>query len=103
MIRPTGRAVFIFVCGIPLALFVVIYDPSLWVLSFNYGALILLVAGTGALLAFPPRLLDVKVTVPERLYLGERGATPGTNAAVPWRRAATFRLHAGPRGGDDAA
>ena len=98
MIRPTGRAVFIFVCGIPLALFVVIYDPSLWVLSFNYGALILLVAGTDALLAFPPRLLDVKVTVPERLYIGERGATAVTIAAVRWRRATTFELIAEQRG-----
>ena len=98
MMRPTGRAVFIFVCGIPLALFVVIYDPSLWVLSFNYGALILLVAGTDALLAFPPRLLDVKVTVPERLYIGERGATAVTIAAVRWRRATTLELIAEQRG-----
>src|SRR5258705_308925 len=49
LIRPTARAVLIFVAGIPLALFVVIYDPSLWVLSFNYGLLVLLVAGTDAL------------------------------------------------------
>jgi len=98
MIRPTGRAVFIFVCGIPLALFVVIYDPGLWVLSFNYGAVILLVTGTDALLAFPPRLLDVKVMVPERLYIGERGATAVTIAAVRWRRATTFELIAEQRG-----
>jgi len=98
MIRPTGRAVFIFVCGIPLALLVVIYDPSLWVLSFNYGALVVLVAGTDALLAFPPRLLDVKVTVPERLYIGERGATLVTIGAVRWRRATSFELIAEQRG-----
>ena len=28
MIRPTGRAVFAFVCGIPLALIVAIYNPE---------------------------------------------------------------------------
>ena len=40
MIRPTARMVLIFVGGIPLALFVVIYDPALWPLSFNYGVLV---------------------------------------------------------------
>jgi len=36
---PHARMVLIFVGGIPLALFVVIYDPALWSLSFNYGVL----------------------------------------------------------------
>jgi uncharacterized protein (DUF58 family) len=98
MIRPTGRAVLIFVGGIPLALFVVIYDPSLWALSFNYGALLLLVAATDALLAFPPRLLDVKITVPDHLYIGERGASTVTIAATRWRRATSFELIAEQRG-----
>ena len=44
MIRPTARMVLIFVGGIPLALFVVIYDPALWPLSFNYGVLVVLAA-----------------------------------------------------------
>ena len=74
MIRPTGRAVLIFAGGIPLALFVVIYDPSLWVLSFNYGLLVALAAVTDVLLAFPPRLLKVKIVTPDKLYIGERGA-----------------------------
>jgi hypothetical protein len=98
MIRPTGRAVLAFAGGIPLALFVVIYDPGLWVLSFNYGALVLLVAGTDALLAFPPRLLDVKITVPEHLYIGERGASVLTMAATRWRRPTRFELIAEQRG-----
>jgi uncharacterized protein (DUF58 family) len=98
MIRPTGRAVLVFVCGIPLALFVVIYDPSLWLLSFSYGALVLLVTATDASLALPPRLLDVKVTVPERLYIGESGATTVTIAAPRWRRATRLDLIAEQRG-----
>ena len=44
MIRPTARMVLIFVAGVPLALFVVIYDPALWPLSFNYGVLVVLAA-----------------------------------------------------------
>ena len=92
MIRPTGRAVLIFVGGIPLALFVVIYSPSLWVLSFNYAILLLLAAGMDALLAFPPRLLNVKVAVPDGLYIGERDAITATIAGVRWPRTTRFDL-----------
>ncbi len=98
MIRPTGRAVLIFVCGIPLTLLVVIYNPSLWVLAFGYGAFVLLAAATDASLTFPPRLLEIKVTVPEALYIGERGASTATIAATRWRRATPFELIADQRG-----
>ena len=81
--RPTLRTVLFFLGGIPLALFVVIYEPTWWILSFNYGALVLLAAGTDALLAFPPRLLNVKVTTPDRLYIGERGAITVIISASP--------------------
>ena len=98
MIRPTGRAVFAFVCGIPLALIVAIYDPSLWVVSFAYGALVLLAAVTDASLAFPPRLLDLKLTVPDHVSIGDRGAIVATIAATRWRRTTTFELIADQRG-----
>src|SRR5262249_55666735 len=98
MIRPTGRAVLIFVAGIPLALFVAIYNPSLWALWFNYGLLLLVVAACDAWLAFPPRLLGAKVTVPDHLYIGEHGATIVTIAAARWRRATTFELISEQRG-----
>jgi uncharacterized protein (DUF58 family) len=98
MIRPTGRTVLIFGGGIPLALFVVIYDPGLWLLSFNYGILVVLAAGTDVLLAFPPRLLDIKVAVPDKVYIGERGAITATIAATRWRRPTRFELIAEQRG-----
>src|SRR5215475_7173519 len=98
MIRPTGRAVFVFVCGIPLALIVAVYDPSLWVVSFAYGALVLLAAVTDASLAFPPRLLDLKLTVPDHVAIGDRGAIVATIAATRWRRTTTFELIADQRG-----
>jgi uncharacterized protein (DUF58 family) len=81
MIRPTARAVLIFAAGIPLALFIVIYNPSLWVLSFNYGLVVVLITGTDLLLALSPRSLGVKVTTPDRLYIGENGAITVTLTA----------------------
>jgi uncharacterized protein (DUF58 family) len=98
MIRPTGRAVFAFVCGIPLALIVAIYDPSLWVVSFAYGALVLLAGVTDASLAFPSRLLDLKIAVPDHVAIGERGAITATIAATRWRHSTAFQLIADLRG-----
>jgi uncharacterized protein (DUF58 family) len=98
MIRPTGRAVLAFVCGIPLALIVAIYDPSLWVVSFAYGALVLLAGVTDGSLAFPSRLFDLKLNVPDHLSIGEEGAITATIAATRWRRATTFEFIADQRG-----
>jgi uncharacterized protein (DUF58 family) len=98
MTRPTLRAVLIFAAGIPLALLIVIYDPKLWPLSFNYGVLVLIVTASDLALAFPPRLLNVKVAAPDRLYIGERGATTITIPASGFRRAARFEAIAEQRG-----
>src|SRR5262247_2204000 len=98
MIRPTGRAILAFVCGIPLALIVAVYDPSLWVVSFAYGALVLLAAVTDVSLAFPPRLLDLKISVPDHVSIGDRGAVTATIAATRWRRSTTFELIIDQRG-----
>jgi uncharacterized protein (DUF58 family) len=98
MIRPTARAVLIFVCGIPLSLLVVIYDPSLWMLSLDYAALALVTIGMDALLALSPRLLDMRVTSPDRLYIGERGSISVTLVAPRYRRPVRFELIAQVRG-----
>jgi uncharacterized protein (DUF58 family) len=98
MTRPTLRAVLIFAAGIPLALFIVIYDPKLWPLSFNYGVLVVIVIASDLALAFPPRLLNVKVAVPDRLYIGERGATTIKIPAAGFRRATRFEAIAEQRG-----
>jgi len=98
MIRPTLRAVLIFTGGIPLALFIVIYDSNLWALSFNYGVLVLLVVASDLALAFPPRLFSVKITAPDRLYIGERGATTLSIASGGFRRPARFEAIAEQRG-----
>jgi uncharacterized protein (DUF58 family) len=98
MIRPTARTVLIFAAGIPLALLVVTYDARLWVMSFNYGILVLLALGTDVMLAFQPRHLDVKVSVPDRLYIGEHGRITVSIPVGPWRRATVFELIAEQRG-----
>ena len=41
MIRPTRRAVLIFAAGVPVALYMVIWNPGWWALAFNYGILVL--------------------------------------------------------------
>jgi uncharacterized protein (DUF58 family) len=98
MIRPTRRAVLVFAAGLPLSLFLVIYDPALWPLSFNYGALALFAVAVDALLAFPSRRLGIAVTAPEKLYIGERGVVLATIAAVPRRRPTRLELLAEQRG-----
>jgi uncharacterized protein (DUF58 family) len=86
MIRPTPRAVLIFAGGIPLALFIVAHDSGLWVLAFNYALLALLVGATDFFLACPWRLLRVRITTPDRLFIGERGAVAVAIAAGRFRR-----------------
>jgi uncharacterized protein (DUF58 family) len=87
MIRPTRRAIFLFALGVPLALFLVIYDPALWPWSFDWGVLVLAVVATDAALALPLRLFPVAVRTPERIYLGEEGVvTLAIDAARSRRR-----------------
>jgi uncharacterized protein (DUF58 family) len=98
MIRPTGRAVVLFAGGIPLALLVTILAPGLWGLTFDYGVLALIVIASDALLAFSPRLLDAKVALPDRLYIGERSAVSVTIAATKYQRTVRFEVLAEQRG-----
>jgi uncharacterized protein (DUF58 family) len=98
MIRPTARMVLIFVGGIPLALFVVIYDPAFWPLSFNYGILVVVAAASDLMLALQPRALAVRVVTPDRLSIGERGAITTTLAAGGHRRTVQLELIAELRG-----
>jgi uncharacterized protein (DUF58 family) len=98
MIRPSARAVLIFAGAIPLSLLVVIYDSSLWMLSLDYAALVLITIGMDALLAFSPRRLNVQIAAPDKLYIGERGSILVTIAASRNRRALRFELIAELRG-----
>jgi uncharacterized protein (DUF58 family) len=98
MIRPTGRAVAVFAAGIPAALLIVVMAPDLWWLAFDYAALVLVVIATDALLAFSPRLLNVKLSLPDRLYIGEHGAIGVAIAATRYARTVRFEALAEQRG-----
>jgi uncharacterized protein (DUF58 family) len=98
MIRPTPRAVLLFVCGIPLTLIAVIYSPNLWPLSISYGVLVLLIAASDLGLALPPRLLEIDISMPDKLYIGERGAVIAEVAAPRYRRSVGFEVIAEQRG-----
>jgi uncharacterized protein (DUF58 family) len=98
MTRPTARMVLIFAGGIPLALFVVIYDPALWPLSFNYGVLAVLAAACDFVWALQPRGLAARIVTPDRLSIGERGALTATLAAAGYRRTVRLELIAEQRG-----
>jgi uncharacterized protein (DUF58 family) len=98
MTRPTARAVLIFIGGIPLTLIVVIYDPGLWPLSISYTVLVAFIAATDLMLALQPRMLDVRVSLPDKLYIGERGAILADIAAGGYRRTVRFELNAEQRG-----
>jgi uncharacterized protein (DUF58 family) len=103
MIRPTGRAVVLFAGGIPLALLITILAPGWWGLTFDYGVLALIVIASDALLAFSPRLLDAKVALPDRLYIGERSGVAVTIAATSYQRTVRFEVLAEQRGDLEAA
>jgi uncharacterized protein (DUF58 family) len=98
MIRPTLRALLIFAAGIPLALLIVVYNPGLWALSFDYALLALIIGASDFALACPWRSLSVKTSVPDRLYIGEQGATTLSIAAHRFRRAVRFEAVAEQRG-----
>ncbi|HEY2136208.1 MAG TPA: DUF58 domain-containing protein [Xanthobacteraceae bacterium] len=92
MTRPTLRAVTLFAAGVPLALFLVIYDPGLWLWSFDFGALVLVAVATDAMLAFPRRLLQVTTSGPDSLQVGERGLVTVTIAKSAHPRPVRFEL-----------
>ena len=101
--RPTRLAVLVFAPAMPLALFLVIYDPALWAFSFDYGVLVLLAAASDALLALPRRGFALAVAAPERCYVGEASVVTVTlRATRRYPRPVRMELLAEQRGALDA-
>lgn len=73
MIRPTPRAVLLFSLGVPVALLLLVWRPSLWPFSFDLSLLALVVTGVDALLILPRRSLVVDLEAPKRLPVGNEG------------------------------
>lgn len=92
MIRPTTRAVFLFVCGVVASLYVVIQLPDRWALCLAFAGGMLFVMVLDAMLSLQPRQIDVKVTAPEKLYIGESGAVTATFAPTRQRLATRIEM-----------
>ena len=92
MTRPTPRAVLLFACGIPLALFWLIFDVRLWPWSLAYGLVVLAAIAVDAARAFPPALLRVTTLAPDSLQIGETGTFVVTIAATRYGRPTEFEL-----------
>jgi uncharacterized protein (DUF58 family) len=90
MIRPTLRLLLIFAAGIPLTLLVVVYNSGLWALALDYALLVMIVGASDLALACPWRRLTVKISAPDRLYIGEQGATTLSISTGGFRRAVRF-------------
>jgi uncharacterized protein (DUF58 family) len=89
MIRPTRRAVLLFASGIPLALVAIASDAELWRLGFYFSLLVILAVMADAAFALPPAALSPKISVPDTLYIGERGQVGTEFPPAGYSRAAT--------------
>ncbi len=70
--RVTLRAVLLFAAGLPITLALILLDEALWPLGVAYLALAALVTGADGLGALPQRALEVEVSLPEVLFIGDR-------------------------------
>lgn len=92
MVKPTRRAVFIFAAGIPPALLLAIVAPALWSLPVLYAAAVVAAMIADGLSALWPRSLAVRVTLPDRLYIGDSGSFGGVLNSGRHRRAVGFEI-----------
>lgn len=84
--RPTLRCVLVITAGLPLSLTAATISAQLWPLWLAYIGAVLLAAGLDTVLALPRRRLEVEVTVPEALYIGDRDQLIIDLAAPGWTR-----------------
>jgi uncharacterized protein (DUF58 family) len=81
--KPSRRAVLLFSAGIPPGLVLSIVAPDFSAASIVWAAVILATIAVDAGLALPVRAMRVRVTPPDRLYLGDAGAIAGDLLAPP--------------------
>ena len=89
--RPTLRALVLFLAGIPISLVGVTVSPRLWTMWLAYLGAALLLLGVDFVLALPKRRLKVVTTLPEQLFIGEAGVAK-LELTARWRRAAALEL-----------
>jgi uncharacterized protein (DUF58 family) len=89
--RPTLRALIVFLAGLPLSLAGVAISPRLWTIWIAYLGGALLLFGVDFVLGLPKRRLRVEPELPEQLYIGE-GGTAKLAITARWKRAAALEL-----------
>ncbi|WP_052741940.1 DUF58 domain-containing protein [Kiloniella litopenaei] len=68
--RPTLRSAFLLSLGVPLSLFLIIWDEGLWLFGGVYLLLALFLIGIDALNALAPRRITLSQNIPDLLYAG---------------------------------
>ncbi len=89
--RPTLRALIVFLAGLPLSLAGVAISPRLWTIWIAYLGAAILLLGVDLVLGLPKRRLRVDSELPEQLFIGESGVAKLAITAR-WRRAAAVEL-----------
>ena len=89
--RPTLRAMIVFLAGIPISLVAVVVSPRLWTMWLAYLGAALMLLGVDFVLALPRRRLKIDPQLPEQLFIGESGVAK-LELTARWRRAAPLEL-----------
>ncbi len=89
--RPTLRALIVFLAGIPLSLGAVTISVRLWTMWLAYLGAAVLLLGIDLVLGLPKRRLKIATTLPEQLFIGEPGVARIAITAR-WRRQATLEI-----------
>jgi uncharacterized protein (DUF58 family) len=89
--RPTLRAMVVFLAGIPLSLGGVTISSRLWTVWLAYLGAALLLLGVDFVLGLPKRRLNIATTLPEQLFIGEAGVAT-LDITARWIRPAALEL-----------
>jgi uncharacterized protein (DUF58 family) len=89
--RPTLRAVIVFLAGIPISLLAVTINARLWTTWLAYLGAAVLLLGIDLVLALPKRRLTIATALPEQLFIGEPGVARLAITAR-WRRPTTLEI-----------
>lgn len=92
VLLPTRRAVAVFAAGIPLAILVIAWSRSLWILSVAYALLVLVAIGADALMILRRRYVSVEVAEPIRLPVGDLGQVRVDIDTTPSHRPVRFKM-----------
>ncbi len=71
MIRPTRKAVLLFGALLPVPWLVLVFQRSLYFLTFDVSAVILLIIATDAVLAYPRNRISLTFRVAESAFIGD--------------------------------